>query len=133
MGLNVSIFSGRTTSEIELKKTNSDKNVCDFSLAVNEGAGDKQVTVYPRFVAFERWAEILSKYPKGTKMTINGKYAERKYTDRNGDEKKVSEFIVIYADIHGAKVAEKKETVMMTENLAQNQLFGNSEQFKQRV
>lgn len=72
---------GRTTKEIELKKTNSNKSYCQFTLAVNR---DKENSDFINCVAWNKLAELLSQYvSKGNRIGVNGRIATRTYEGRD--------------------------------------------------
>lgn len=86
-------FLGRTTSDIELKKTNSGKSVATFSFAVKRPYA-KDTTDFFNMVAWERTAEMLSDYvKKGTMIVIEGYLTNRTY-EKDGSKRTVTEVIV---------------------------------------
>lgn len=94
MGLNECIFSGRFTKQPEVLTTSTGKTVCKFSLAVNEGYGDNGTVFYPRFIAWEKTAEYISRFDKGDLAVVKAKYGESKYTGKDGEQKYSVQFTV---------------------------------------
>ena len=83
--MNKVIVIGNLTKEIELKKTNTDKSVVNFSLAVNEN--DKAEFI--DFQAWEKTAELIAKYvTKGQKLLVEGKIRTSTYEGQTGKVKK---------------------------------------------
>ena len=86
------ILIGRITKDIELKYTPSNKAVVEISLAVNNGKDD---TTFIRLTAFDKLAEILSKYSKkgdliGTQSIIKN----HNWEDKNGNKHYDYSFII---------------------------------------
>ena len=92
--MNKCIFSGRLVRAAELKRTQTDKAVCNFSIAVADGFGDSKVTTFPSFTAWGKTAEFIAKVGKGTLVEIVSRYTERAWTDREGKKRTEKEFTV---------------------------------------
>ena len=96
--MNVCIFTGRLTASPELKATPNGKKVCNFTLAVDrrfKGADGKPITDFIEFVAWEHNAEFLCKwFDKGVKIAVTSECQPRPYTDKEGNNRKVTEFLV---------------------------------------
>ena len=72
---------GRVTKEIELRKTQSNKSVIKFTIAVDEGNNRTQ---FIECQAWEGLAETIQKYVlKGDMVNINGKLINNNY-ESNG-------------------------------------------------
>lgn len=86
-------FLGRTTSDIELKKTQSSKSVATFSFAVKRPF-TKDTTDFFNMVAWERTAEMLSDYvKKGTMIVVEGYITNRQY-EKDGQKRTATEIVV---------------------------------------
>ena len=94
MGMNDCVFSGRLTKAPETSTTPSGKMVSKFSLAVNRGFGDNKTVSYPRFVAWEKQAEFISKLNKGDYVEIRCEFEEQKYTNNSGEQRTIVQFKV---------------------------------------
>lgn len=85
--INKVILEGRLTKDIELRKTNSGKNVAGYTLAVDYGknsAGEKN-TLFMDCVTWEASAEYLYKYAKkGSMISVVGHLVKRSYDGQNG-------------------------------------------------
>lgn len=92
--MNKVILIGRTTRDIDLRYTNSQKAVTQFSLAVKKRGKDDLAD----FITCEAWgktAEIMSKYVmKGHKIGIIGRIKSDSYEDKNGQRKYVTKVVV---------------------------------------
>ena len=80
--------NGRIVRDFELKK--SEKSGCvyvNFSLAVNEGFGEKQKTTYFECTAFGPVAERLvkAKAKKGSLIHVGGEFGTSEFTRNNGE------------------------------------------------
>ena len=86
-------FLGRTTSDIELKRTEGGKSVATFSLAVKRPF-TKDTTDFFNVVAWEKTAETLSNYVnKGTMIVIEGYITNRQY-EKDGQKRYATEIVV---------------------------------------
>lgn len=75
---------GNITKDLELRSTTSGKNVCEFSIAINEGYGDNQRTTYVTIVVWGNQAENIVKYcSKGSKVGVSGSLRIDKYQVNN--------------------------------------------------
>lgn len=82
--MNKSILIGNLTNEPELKKTNDNKSICRFSLAVNES---KDVCDFINCVAWEKNADNIVRYlHKGSKLAVEGRIKNNNWTDNNGQK-----------------------------------------------
>lgn len=83
-----------------VKNLEGGKKVATISIATTEkytnSAGEKtENTQWHSCVAWGKTAEILEKYTeKGSKIAIQGKLAHRKYEDKEGIERYVTEVII---------------------------------------
>lgn len=102
--MNKCILTGRITKDLELRKTNSDKSVCNFTIAVNERA-----TEDVDFIDCEVWgktAENLCEYQsKGNMIAVFGRLKRRDYEDKDGVKR--TKNYVIADDV---EFLEKKKT-----------------------
>lgn len=90
--MNFIIVVGRITKDLELRYTPSNKAVVEISLAVNNGKDD---TTFVRLTAFDKLAELLSKYSKkgdliGTQSIIKN----HNWQDKEGNKHYEYSFIV---------------------------------------
>jgi single-strand DNA-binding protein len=111
--MNRVILMGRLTKDIELKFTQSNKAVCNFSIAVKRGfkkQGEEEKTDFFNVVAWRKVAEFCTKYfNKGQRISIEGRLETRTWEDSEGIKRHVTEVIaqnVYFAD-------GKKEGKMM--------------------
>ena len=86
---NVSLV-GRLTKNVDLRKTNSGKDVASCTIAVQR---DKENADFIPFVVWESNATYLAKYAeKGTRIAITGSLQSREY-ESNGKKQYVLEVV----------------------------------------
>ena len=91
--MNTITLLGRATAQIELKQTQAGKAVVSFSLAVKRPF-TKDVTDFFTIVAWDKQAELLSKYvKKGDQICIRGYLTNRSWTDNNGNKRYATEVV----------------------------------------
>lgn len=90
--MNSLVLLGRTTAPIELKQTQAGKSVVNFSLAVKRPF-TKDTTDFFTIVAWDKQAELLSKYVgKGDQICIRG-YLQTRSWDGNGQKRYATEVV----------------------------------------
>ncbi len=89
---------GRLTRDPELKTTNSGKEVCNFSVAVNRRY-KPQDGQEADFIDCQCWggtAVFVEKYfQKGKMIAVQGEMQTRKYQDRNGNNR-----VAVYVNVN---------------------------------
>lgn len=101
--LNKAILNGRLTKAPELKQTNSGKNVCSFTIAVDRSR-DREKTDFIPLVAWNKTAEFVNQwFGKGDLITIVGRIEVRNYEDKNGNKRTATEVIAEEALFGGSK------------------------------
>lgn len=108
--LNHVTLHGRFTDVPQLRKTNSGKSVCTFTLAVDRMKREDP-TDFINCVAWERTAERISNYfTRGQEAVVDGRLANRQYEDRDGNKRYVTEVIIQTIDFCGSKNAARDNT-----------------------
>lgn len=101
---------GRFTDVPQLRKTNSGKSVCTFTLAVDRMKREDPAD-FINCVAWERTAEFINNYfTRGQEAAIEGRLANRQYEDRDGNKRYVTEVIIQTIDFCGSKNAARDNT-----------------------
>lgn len=90
--MNKIIFTGRITRDTELKVTDSGKEYCNFSVAVDRKykpkEGEEKQTDFFDCTAWGKSGAFVDKYfGKGDGITIEGRMESRKYTDKEGNKR----------------------------------------------
>ena len=120
MGLNNNVFlHGRLTKDPEIRQTRSDKAVCRFSVATDEGknaAGDR-ITEFHNVTAWENHAEFVHQhFKKGDPILVWGRNSTSSY------EKDGHKFYntTVVAEKIGRPLQKPKEETYGTENAPAN-------------
>lgn len=78
----------------------------NFTLAVDDGYGDRKTTSFFRCTVFGKTAEAMSKYaPKGTKIAVEGRPKQDNWKDKNGNNRSTIIFV-----INSWEFAQSRET-----------------------
>ena len=111
---------GRLTKDIEIKKTNSGKEVTTFSLAVDDKkVNDQQVSFFFNIVVWEQCARYLKQYvSKGDLIGVNGRLTTRSYQNTRGEKVTVTE--VVADDVMLLNKAKQQQTSNQNTNLFYN-------------
>lgn len=110
--LNIVTLQGRLTADPELKYTNNNTPVLNFSVAVEENriANGERKTNFFKCVAWKKCAEFISTYfEKGKPIIITGELSNNAYTDKNGNKQMNTFVIVSSVYFCGAKSAASQE------------------------
>lgn len=95
MSYNHATLIGRMTKAPELKTTPAGKSVCSFNIAVDRSYTDKdgnRKTDFFTIVTWGKMAEFVAGYfSKGQWIGADGSFEVRKYTDKEGTERSVTE------------------------------------------
>ena len=98
-GINKVLLLGRATRAAELRSTSTGTPVANLRLATNRvtrnKAGElKESTQYHTVICWERLAEQTGKHvTKGRLVYVEGRLESRSFTDREGNEREVTEVI----------------------------------------
>lgn len=111
---NTVILIGRLTRNVELRYTNSGKEVTDFSLAVDQ---DKDHVDFLNIQAWGKLAKNLAEYTqKGDMIGTKGILKHDVYTNQNGEKR--SRDYVLAEKIAFISTKKKDETKVTQENFA---------------
>lgn len=89
--MNKAIILGNLTREVDVRYTQSNKAVGQFTVAVNNGKdqdGNKRPAEFINCVVWENQAENMKKYThKGSKVIVEGSIKNDNYEDEQGNKK----------------------------------------------
>jgi single-strand DNA-binding protein len=114
-GINKVILLGRATRDTELRSTTSGTPVSNIRLATNRVVRGKDAELaerpqYHTIICWERLAEQTGKHvTKGRLVYVEGRLESRSFTDKDGNEREVTEVIasdVQFLDGPGTKSAD---------------------------
>ena len=93
--INKVILMGRLTKDPELRYTNNKTPVCSFTIAVNNGYGEKQQTDFVNCLAWNKTAEFVAKYfIKGRMIIIaDGRISTRSWETQDGKRAYATEVV----------------------------------------
>ena len=100
IGVNKVILLGNAGQDAEVRSTSAGKSVANFSLAINQSFRDKkdgnvQRVEWVRCVAWGKLAEIAERFvTKGKQVFVEGRLQTRRFEDREGSPKTVTEVVV---------------------------------------
>lgn len=98
--INKVVLLGNLTRDPELKYTPAGTAVCTFGIATNrswttQDGQTKEEAQYHRIVAWQKLAELCSKLlTKGRKVYLEGRITYREYTDKNGQQRNITEIVL---------------------------------------
>ena len=109
MDLNSVSITARATKDTELKTTTSGTNIANISVAVN---GMKDEVSYFDVVCFGKTAEIAAQYVgKGKQIAVQGRLQQRKWQDKDGNNRYSVEIVANQVKLLGGNEAPKKDVV----------------------
>ena len=95
--LNHSTIMGRLTRDPELRRTNSGKAVCSFTIACDKPGKDSGAS-FIDCVAWEKTAEFINNYfGKGALIVLEGRLESRQYETKDSQKRTVLEVVVTQA------------------------------------
>ena len=110
--INKVILMGRLTKDPELRYTNNKTPVCSFTIAVNNGYGEKQQTDFINCVAWNKTAEFVTKYFTKGKMIIiaDGRISTRSWETQDGKRAYATEVIAKEVSFGETKSSQQTAT-----------------------
>jgi len=112
MSVNRVILVGNVGKDPEVKTIGADTKVAKFSMATSESyknkAGEKVTdTTWHNIVVWRALAGIVEKYvSKGSKLYVEGKISNEKYTDKSGVERYTTNIVAENIKLLGGKKQE---------------------------
>src|SRR6267143_6108296 len=100
IGVNKVILLGNAWQDAEMRSTSAGKAVANFSLAINQSFRDKkdgnvQRVEWVRCVAWGKLAGIAERFvANGKQVFVEGRLQTRRFDDREGSPKTVTEVVV---------------------------------------
>ena len=96
--MNKVMLIGNLTKDPEVRYSDSQTAVCNFSVALNRGKdknGEDLGADFPRCIAFGKIAENMQKYlGKGSKVGIEGRLRTGSYQNQKGDTVYTTDIVV---------------------------------------
>ncbi len=105
--LNKVILIGRTTRDVDFRRTSSGTAVANFTLAIDNRyvlKDGKPTTDFINCVAWDKTAEIMDRYvKKGTLISVEGRIQTRDYENKDGNKVYVTEVVCTNMIMLGSK------------------------------
>lgn len=109
--INKVILMGRLTKDPELRYTNNKTPVCSFTIAVNNGYGEKQQTDFINCVAWNKTAEFVPKYfTKGKMIIVIGRITTRSWETQDGKRAYATEVVANEVNFGESKTSPQLNT-----------------------
>lgn len=109
--MNKVILIGNITRDLEIRKTQNGKSVLNFSIAINEGYGDKKTTEYVEIETWEKTADLVGSYcSKGSKLMIEGKLKTRE-SEYQGQKRKTTVVVASNIEFLSPKSSQVQQTL----------------------
>ena len=127
-------LTGRLTRDPELRVSQSDIAIGNFTLAVNRNFTDRNGERQADFincVAFKKTAELLKRYvSKGSQIGVTGRLQSRSYENKEGQRVYVTEVVVenlVFLDTKSDNAHQSTNNYNQQSNVSVGQNpFGNS-------
>lgn len=88
ISVNKVILAGNIASDIESNQTSNGTPVANFRLAVSNGFGDNENTMFIDVAVFGKAAEAVAKFcQKGSAVMVDGRLNEDQWTTQEGDKR----------------------------------------------
>lgn len=120
--MNKVILTGRITKDLELRKTQSNKSVIKFTIAVRKERKNENGEYGADFInviCWEQKAEYLNSYSgKGSLIGVIGRIENDSYTNKDGQK--------VYQTYIVAEAVEILDNINKTAHKEDNSLFGGS-------
>ena len=118
-GVNKVVLLGRATKDSELRRTESGKAVSHSRIATNRVVRNKAQELeerpqYHTVICWEKLAEQTAKHlTKGRLVYVEGRLESRTFTDRDGNEREVTE--IIASDVQFLDARARRDDVPATD------------------
>ena len=123
--INKVILMGRLTKDPELRYTNNKTPVCSFTIAVNNGYGEKQQTDFINCLAWNKTAEFVTKYfAKGKMIIVIGRITTRSWETQDGKRAYATEVVA-----NEVNFGETKSSQLNTHQTAAQQPMQDDDDF----
>lgn len=125
--MNKCILIGNICNDLELRYTNNNKEVCEFTIAINQ----QERTDFITCVVFGKQASNLCNYQKkGNKIALEGSLKIDKYQDKDGNNRYKTYVLVSNIEFLGTK---KEENAQNNQNIVQNSEVDPFTEFGEQV
>ena len=111
--LNHITIQGRLTRDPEIRRTNSGKAVCSFTIACDKPGKDSGAS-FIECVAWEKTADFIGNYfAKGSMVVLEGRLESRQYETKDNQKRTVLEVVVSQAHFCEKKKEESAPNIVV--------------------
>ena len=124
------IAVGRLTNDPETRTSQSGMEIARFTLAIDRfSKGEEKKADFIRCIAFDKKAEFSSKYlKKGTKVIIAARVQVENYTDKDGNKRTSTDFVIDEIEFaESKKNAENQQSEVSNQSEVPDDGFVNVE------
>lgn len=111
--INTAVISGNCVQDPDVKYLANENCVAKFTLAVNQGTGDKERANYIDCTAWGKTAELMQKYvKKGQAIAVEGSLKQERWESQDGQKRSkvtVTAFRVHFLGKRGDGRTERRE------------------------
>lgn len=126
--MNVFTAVTRLGKDPEQRYTSGGDSIVTFDGAVDSGFGDKKTTTWIRFVMFgKRGSSVFPYLSKGTQVAVSGEISNRKWTDKEGQDRyslecRVNELTLIGGKQEAKEPAQQRPRAQRNANLTDDDI-----------
>jgi single-strand DNA-binding protein len=118
MSVNKIILVGRLGADPESRYAPTGMQIANFSLATNEKRKNEKHTEWFKIIAFDKLAStVVALLKKGSLTYVEGRVQSRKYTDKAGIERTITEVIANGIQILEPREQENQEPLQESQDL----------------
>jgi len=127
--VNRAIIIGNLVRDIELRFTNTGKEVANFTVAVSRNYGEKKETDFINCMAWGKIAENMAKFlSKGSKVAVEGRIQVSSYDNKEGQKVYKTEIVADNVEfLNSKKKEETNETLKQAEEVFKGATIDDSE------
>lgn len=127
--MNRAIIIGNIVRDIELRFTNTGKEVANFTVAVSRNYGEKKETDFINCMAWGKIAENMAKFlSKGSKVAVEGRIQVSNYDNKEGLKVYRTEIVADNVEFLDTKKKEEtNETLKQAEEAFKGATIDDSE------
>lgn len=117
MNINIVTLCGQLGKDPTLRRTANGNEVANASLATSTGKDDAKQTTWHNVVAWGSMAAALGAAGKGDAVYVSGRLQNRKYTDRDGNERWITEVVAEALHVLNKKEQPRKPSAPVDDDI----------------
>lgn len=128
--INITVV-GNLGRDPEIKATPSGKRLASFSVAVDQGYGDKKSTEWVNIVAWDKLADLSEKYlKKGKTIALSGTLQTRSWENKEGAKQYRTEVVardITFMDTRSSEGGQQRQNTAQPRQQAEPQARATAE------